>query len=512
MNASKTFQLITAINKEGLIGLKQDSIYTLPWEPISVDMIAFKKLTTTVNPGNRHAIICGSHTWYSLPDAYCRNKNRFNIVVHRNKSITNAVCAPSFKEALVLAQNEPHIQSIFVIGGSAIYNEALQHPQLAQIHLTVTDVVLPLNIVVNEKIYFPLSVSQIDCLVQCNALSVVNNYSITDRATAIDCIYTLYQCSNQFHTIYSKLTKINRITVPHYSAIIPTDETQYLDLIRKIKTTGKWKTSRNGNTLGIFGCQLRYDLRAGYPLCTVKRSYPKTIFEELMWMIRGQTDVGILQAKGVHVWDKNSSAEYLAKHNLAYAENDIGPGYGFQMRHYGATYVDCQTDYTDCGTDQLTQCIHLIKNDPTSRRIVIDLWNPNHIDKMALPPCHMVYTFSVQSPTTNTDRGTLDCHLFQRSWDVMLGWNTTTAALLTYLLAHHCGLNPGVLVHSISDAHLYQTHIDTGAIDTLLQRVPRLPPQLTFLRQRPHIEDYTFEDLVIKDYYPYPPIKLTMVA
>jgi thymidylate synthase len=233
-----------------------------------------------------------------------------------------------------------------------------------------------------------------------------------------------------------------------------------------------------------------------------------------MWMLRGQTDTKILEQKNVNIWKKNSTKEYLKQYGLPYAEGDIGPGYGFQMRHYGAEYIDCKTDYTNQGMDQLTECINLLNTNPLSRRIMIDLWNPADVHKQALPPCHCIYNFGVDLYAEPIDsmRGKLNCHLFQRSWDVLLGWNTTTAALLTYLLAHHCNLDPGIVVHSISNAHLYNEHIESGVVDKLLLRKPRLFPKLNFLRRKENIVDYEFEDLVIDGYYPSPAISANLVA
>jgi len=257
-------------------------------------------------------------------------------------------------------------------------------------------------------------------------------------------------------------------------------------------------------------------LSKGFPILTVKRCYPRLIFEELMWMIRGHTNVKLLQEKNVRIWDKNSSKDFLDKYHLPYEEGDIGPGYGFQMRHYGAEYTNCLADYSGQGVDQLAECINLINKDPHSRRIIMNLWNPCDIKKMTLPPCHLVYNFGVDlydEPNAITGkRGRLNCHLLQRSWDVVLGWNTSTAAMLTFLIANHCDLDPGYLVHSITDVHLYKNHIESGCVDKMLERTPRILPMLKIINQKSNIGDYQYEDLVIENYYPCPSIHFELIA
>lgn len=282
-------------------------------------------------------------------------------------------------------------------------------------------------------------------------------------------------------------------------------EWAYRELIFKIMTQGENRLTRNAATRQIFGASLRYDLQAGWPVTTLRQSYPRLIFQELMWMLRGETDTNILRKRNVNIWNANSSQEFLREAGLPYAEGDIGPGYGFQMRYAGATYVDCHTDYQGQGVDQLQACIQAIRHNPTSRRILLQLWNVADVDKMALPPCHVMYQFAVSN-------GKLNCHFYQRSWDVILGWNTATAALLVYLLAHHCELQPGELTHSIGDAHIYQSHIDTGGVVEMLNREPMPPCQLSFRQRHANITDYEFQDLAITDYLYHPAIKFQIQA
>ncbi|AFX92422.1 bifunctional dihydrofolate reductase-thymidylate synthase [Megavirus courdo11] len=493
-----------------------------------------------------------------------------------NDKYQNIKYVPTFNEAIEYASYLENINNIFVIGGGVIYDLALRHPNLENIYLT--HIQKNYIIESDRRIYFPLTHKQLNDAVEKNYIEIESENMIHDIGKNIKMNFLKYRINNNdfssiYHEVYS-LQSINLTSIPKKNIIsesriqkvskfvmiiymiinciidylysyfnmtkkffesigkilqnkcdqnsnqlveysVPFQENQYLNLVNKIISEGTIKKTRNGMTRSIFGYQLQYDLSLGYPLQTVKKSYPKAIFEELMWMIRGQTDVDKLQKVGVHIWDKNSTKEFLESNNLNYEAGDIGPGYGFQMRHFGAKYDNCKTDYHDQGIDQLNNCIDAIMNNPNDRRIIISLWNPVDIKKMALPPCHIIYNFGVDvydEPNSDGKTGKLNCHLLQRSWDVLLGWNTTTAALLTYILAHHCNLDPGTLIHSISDAHLYQEHIDSGAVDKLLSRKPRQLPKLSFNTKHTNIEDYVFDDIIIEDYYPCPAIIAEMIA
>ncbi|XWV25252.1 bifunctional dihydrofolate reductase-thymidylate synthase [Tupanvirus deep ocean] len=526
MNNLKKFSLIVAINNDALIGIKEYDSYSMPWPMLKEDMDFFRlKTTTTCDMDKINATIIGYNTWHTLPNFYKKNSKRKNIIVSKTAMTDvpthNEVYVTNFDAALELAQSMINVDNIFVIGGAMIYDIAMKHDMLDKMYITHINHSYPENIVVQQKIFFPLNNENIQELSKHDYLTLVNTKHTFDINKNISFCFKEYQVQKKFGELYRTHNCIPKMprSVNCDSVIIPIDchegEYQYLDLVRTIMNRGKYKNTRNEVTKSIFGYQLMYDLANGYPLSTVKRSYPKAIFEELMWMVRGQTNVKFLQEKNVTIWNKNSTKEFLQKYGLPYEEGDIGPGYGFQMRHYGAEYTNCQADYTGKGTDQLMECINLINKDPHSRRIIIDLWNARDTSKMALPPCHINYNFGVdlyENPSPSGKRGKLNCHLLQRSWDVLLGWNTTTAALLTYLLAHHCNLDPGLLVHSITDAHLYKTHIDSGAVDKLLQRIPRSFPTLKFLNKKENIEDYEFDDLVIENYYPCPAIIAEMVA
>ncbi|CAH6420897.1 Bifunctional dihydrofolate reductase/thymidylate synthase [uncultured virus] len=494
-----TFDICVAMDQNGIVAIGEYGLITNPW----LGMIP--GLISSVFSLSPRIVIMGYRTWTSMTQAFRANPQRYCIIITRDPtlSIRNGDVAPDLDTALTHAYDYRQSTTmpetpILVLASPSITLFALDRPDLKHIRLACASPVYP-STITNVKHYtFPLSPSIMDKHLSCVALS--------------DSII-VYAYSPELSTSWQGLITSREPTETTEPTTLP--EQQYLDLVKLIATKGILKLSRNGSTRSIFGHQLRFDLSEGYPLLTVKRGYPKAVFEELMWMLRGQTDTRILRAQGIKIWDGNSTLAFLRERGLPYREGDIGPGYGFQIRHSGATYTNCESDYHNQGRDQLADCINLLRTNPTSRRIIIDLWNANDVDLMALPPCHMVYNFGVdlyESPKPTGSRGTLNCHLFQRSWDVLLGWNTTTAALLTYLLAHHCNLDPGVLVHSITDAHLYQSHIDSGAIKALLERTPRPPPTLRFKTRHEHIEDYQFNDTLLTGYFPAPAIVAEMVA
>ena len=503
------FDLCVCMDQHGIIAVKEYGLVTNPW------LLAIAPLINSVASSGSRIIIMGYRTWASMTVPFRSNPQRYCIVITSDPSVSieHGCTAPDLDSALTHAvtHRQTNDTPILVLASPSLTPHALSHSNLKHIRVACMPVPYPNSICDVERCYFPIKPSCMDKHLSCIALSAAG---------------TIYACGPEFSSSWNRLAD-SKSVLNHPSNDTPLPEQQYLDLVKLIVDKGTLKVSRNGSTRSIWGHQLRFDLSEGYPLLTVKRGYPKAVFEELMWMLRGQTDTRILRSKGIKIWDGNSSEAFLRERGLPYSEGDIGPGYGFQIRHTGATYINCETNYQGQGRDQLADCITLLNSNPTSRRIIIDLWNARDVDLMALPPCHMVYNFGVDlydkpeadhnascmdTPKPNGSRGVLNCHLFQRSWDVLLGWNTTTAALLTYLLAHHCNLDPGSLIHSISDAHLYQSHIDSGAIASLLERKPRPPPILSFKTRHENIEAYEFGDMTLTGYYPAPAIVAEMVA
>ena len=310
------------------------------------------------------------------------------------------------------------------------------------------------------------------------------------------------------------------------------EEYQYLNIIDKIISTGTWEEGRNGRTKSIFGEMMRFSLSNGrIPILTTKRTAWKTCLRELLWFIRGETDNRLLQEQGVHIWDGNTSREFLDSRGLTdYREGLIGPGYGFQWRHFGGEYdattgkclvadsrsslvADSRSSLvadsrSSLGIDQLQQIINALK-DPaqrTSRRLIMTAWNPLQLDEMALPPCHMICQFNVHNGNK------LSCAMTQRSCDELLGvpFNIASYSFLTHLIAHHCGLEAYEFVYFKGNCHLYEEHIEVAK--TQLQRKPFAFPTLKIGNLRENIEDYIMDDFIINDYKSHEAIKAKMVA
>jgi len=262
--------------------------------------------------------------------------------------------------------------------------------------------------------------------------------------------------------------------------------------------------------LSIFSEKISVDLSQGFPLLTTKKVFFNGIVHELLWFIKGQTDSKILEQNKVNIWKGNTTKEFLEKSNLPYQEGIGGPIYGFQWRHFGERY-EYEQDNTihftkglDQGFDQLQFIIDEIKTNPTSRRLYMSGWNPNQLDQMCLPPCHVSYQFYVQN-------GRLSCQMYQRSADVFLGlpFNIASTALLTHLIAKTTNLIPGKIHVCIGDAHLYEEHLD--AVKEQLRKSKYILPDIEITRKE-RIDDYEFEDIKIRDYESHPLIKAKMIA
>ncbi|MEL6421677.1 MAG: thymidylate synthase [Pseudomonadota bacterium] len=257
---------------------------------------------------------------------------------------------------------------------------------------------------------------------------------------------------------------------------------QYLDLLRLVRETGVRRDDRTGvGTLGIFGHQMRFDLADGFPLVTTKKLHVKSIIHELLWFLRGETNVGYLRENGVRIWDE-----------WADADGELGPVYGRQWRSWAAP--------DGRSIDQVADVVAGIRSTPHSRRHMVVAWNPADVGEMALPPCHCLFQFHVAE-------GRLSCQLYQRSADIFLGvpFNIASYALLTMMLAQVTGLTPGDFVHTFGDAHLYLNHLEQA--DAQLTRAPRPLPTM---RLNPDVTDlfaFKFEDLDLVGYDPHPHIK-----
>ncbi len=254
---------------------------------------------------------------------------------------------------------------------------------------------------------------------------------------------------------------------------------QYLDLLRDILENGVDKMDRTGvGTRSVFGRQMRFDLNEGFPLLTTKKMHLKSIIYELLWFIRGDTNVRYLQEHGVRIWNE-----------WADENGDLGPVYGAQWRNWNGD-----------GIDQLAEVIETLKRNPNDRRMIVSAWNPSQLKAMHLPPCHMMFQFYVAN-------GKLSCMLYQRSCDMFLGvpFNIASYALLTMMIAQVCGLKLGDFVHVLGDTHIYHNHFEQ--VKEQLKRVPLALPQMKINPDIKDINDFKFEDFELQNYQSYPPIK-----
>ncbi|KAK4166898.1 thymidylate synthase [Cladorrhinum sp. PSN259] len=299
------------------------------------------------------------------------------------------------------------------------------------------------------------------------------------------------------------------------------EEYQYLDLVREILEEGEVRQDRTGTgTISLFAPRpLKFRLHNPetlapiLPLLTTKRVFTKAVIAELLWFIAGSTSSLPLSQQGVKIWDGNGSRAFLDSLGLQHrAEGDLGPVYGFQWRHFGAEYVDADTDYAGQGVDQLARIIHTLKTNPYDRRLILSAWNPKDMPQMVLPPCHMFAQFYVSFPKNSPEgKGHLHCQLYQRSCDMGLGvpFNIASYALLTHMLAHVTGLIPGSLTHVMGDAHVYLNHVD--ALKTQLEREPRDFPELEIQREKGgEIDGWKPEEFLIKGYNPHKTIAMEM--
>lgn len=408
----------------------------LPWEPFKNDMRRFKLITTTVNDKAKiNAVIMGSSTFDSL--SYRPLVNRINIVISRNvMKYYNKVCEHdnlyvfrTFDDAYYFVNNNPIIETIFIIGGEHLYKYILT---------TKYELI--------EKIY----ITEINAIYECDRYFPdfdTSNFAIVN----LDIIE-----ENNKKVIYKTLEKNKNINNEH----------QYLKLIDDIIKNGEKREGRNGTVYSIFGVQHIFDLNEGFPLLTTKKMFFKGIIEELLFFIRGQTNSNILKNKKINIWNGNTSREFLDGRGLYnYKEGDMGPMYGWNWRHYGEKYEGYEKEYK--GYDQLCELIKSLSNDPMSRRHLLTTYDPSKVGESVLAPCHgLVIQYNIR------DKIYLDCKMYQRSVDVALGYpyNIASYATLTHILCKINGYKPGKLYMTLGDVHIYECHIE--GLKEQLKRTP----------------------------------------
>jgi dihydrofolate reductase/thymidylate synthase len=501
----------------------------LPWPRLSDDLAYFQRLTTTNSPSgckeNSHgqaAVIMGRKTWFSLPPKHRPLPGRLNIVLSRQTIdakeraalFPGAYTAASLDDARMCAVHQG-ARVAYVIGGAGVFQEAMAHPACDRLYVTrirrlapeprpfPCDTFMPS---ISMDRYVVLSAGDKRCV-------QVENAGQTEQIEIEFMVYRRGDTVQESREKPSFASESEQIDLEN-SGIDPpittcnTEERQYLDLVRTVIETGHHKADRTGvGTLSLFGAMMRFSLRNHrMPLLTTKRVFWRGVVEELLWFLRGSTDAHELAARGVHIWDENASRSFLDAQGLKHrAVGDLGPIYGFQWRHFGAKYVDFQTDYHNQGVDQIRRIVETLRTNPDDRRMILSAWNPTALSEVALPPCHVLAQFYVAD-------GELSCLMFQRSCDLGLGvpFNIASYALLTMMLAHVTGLRPGEFVHTMGDVHVYRNHVD--ALRTQLLREPRPFPHLRFRRPVADIDDFLPEDFELVGYRPHQVLKMDMAV
>jgi len=470
------FKLILAVQKgDNAIGKGGN----LPWKRKEGDMAFFKTTTLKVDDENKKNVVFYGSSTYKTFQKRGPLKGRINIVLSNNKKLrkdietnygdaeTTIVTVRSFDELYGwISDHRKEIDQVFCIGGARVYEQAMQSPYCEGVIISKIDTAYE------------------EC----------------------DTFFDVEELEEKF--ILEKKEDKNEersYAIEYWARNL--EEMQYLNLIKRCIHAGYSKDDRTGvGTSGFFGEMMKFNLAKGFPLFTTKKVYWKGVAKELLWFIRGATDAKELSKEGVRIWDANGSREFLDKRGLTnYKEGELGPVYGFQWRFFGADYKGAKVDYQGQGVDQLQNCIDTIKNNPASRRIIMSAWNASDINKMALPPCHVMCQFIVEG-----DR--LSCMLYQRSCDLGLGvpFNVASYALLTMMVAHVTGLKPGFFTHVLGDAHVYKNHIEP--LKKQLARIPYAFPTLEILNDRQTIDEFVYSDFKIHNYKSYKSIKMEMAV
>ncbi len=481
---SLKLNLILNKTENNVIGINNKLLFK-----IKDDLLFFKNITSSTDD-KKNIIIMGYNTWISIQDKPL--KNRINIILTKDKKKINIekdiYVFDNFPELFRwLMKNTIIYNRIFVIGGSSIFDQILTKYRFMINNIYITEV--------HKKYYSKekYKLSYFNDKLEDFSFSEIEKLNLLNESSIYNIEKKNYENTNVRYTfLLGAMQKKNN------------SEKQYLNLLKDIIKENNIKISRNSKVYSKFGVHMEFNLLDGFPLLTTKKMPWKTILRELIWFINGETDNKVLNEKNVHIWDLNSTKEFLESRKLSYEiEGDLGPIYGFQWRHFGAEYTDCDSDYKNKGIDQLKYVINEIKTNPTSRRIIMSSWNPIDIPKMALPPCHVMVQFNVEPPF-------IDAQLYQRSGDMFLGvpFNIASYSFLLSIIGHICNYIPRKLIHVIGDAHIYENHLN--AVNLQLSRTINNLPKLE-IRNLDNIDDIKEEMFKIFNYNPEPSIKAEMI-
>jgi dihydrofolate reductase/thymidylate synthase len=487
MLALHKINLIAAIDVKG--GISRCG--KIPWL-IKADYNFFLDVTKRQYVLNKkNVLIMGKNTWKALPHVSRGLKDRITIVVSSsmtenelgtdNKTDAETYLVKSLTNMMDL-YNKLDAGKLFICGGSQIYTEALKTLQIEEIYLTQIDYDYECDN------FFPLH------LLKTNCNAPTDTFMLDDSKQKV------------------KVTFIRHGMIDRNL-----EELQYLNLLKNILSTGDFKQTRNAKTWSVFGKTMEFDLEKGFPLLTTKKVFMKGIFEELLFFLKGDTNTNHLVEKNVKIWEGNTNREFLDANKLDhYAIGDMGSMYGFNLVHFGAEYDGMDKNYENKGFNQIEYCLHLLKTDPFSRRIIMTTYNPAKAHEGVLYPCHgLSIIFSVDV------KYRLSCMMTQRSADILCGvpFNIASYALLIHLLCevinndpNYIGnkFTPGRLIMNFADVHIYESHYSQVVRQIL--REPFNFPTITFKRKLNVLIDFTFDDLVIQNYISYPGIIAKMVA
>lgn len=467
----------------------------IPWLYIN-DLKMFKNITIhniksfeliKKNVNKQNVVIMSKKTYLDIPHMFRPLIDRINVVLtsdmnFNDKQNDKIIIKHNMRDLLMfLENNKKTINEVYVIGGNTLYSQFLDMQLINKFYITQIDKnyecdnIFPYNKVINNSKF---KINNSNIIYDINKKNTVNN-------------------TNQDKLIFIEYDYYNK------------EENNFLNSIQKIINKGVYNLDRTKvGTLSLFGKSFKYNIRNyRFPLFTHRKMFVRGIIEELLFFISGSPDTKILENKNVNIWKGNTSREFLDNNNLShFREGEYGESYGFNLRHYGAEYKGPDYDYTNTGYDQLQNVINLIKNNPTSRRIMFVYHNPDTMNRIPLPACHVLYQFNV-----DTNKNELSCSFYQRSSDSILagGYNVCSAALLVFMICKLTNLNPGKIIHNIGNIHIYMNQIEETK--KILENKPLNFP-ICYIDDTDikTIDDFKYENFKILLYNSYKKYKLPM--
>lgn len=498
---------IVATDKK--FGIGKDG--TIPWY-IKEELKYFKELTTN------NVVLMGKNTFFSIPFIHRPLKNRLNLVLTNDRD---------------LLKNNHEYDNLIFFNFKQKYKQTIEDSKENTESKDLIKLIILSSLIKNDKDYrdkelFIIGGEKIYHLFY-NILNRTTFFDLQLNKIFLTYIDKDYKCDTFFPKIsekfklvhysdsnYCKEENVSYRFLKYEKDInnsIYDSEKEYLNTANNILNNGNYRMDRTNTGIhSIFGTQIRYDISSCIPILTTKRVPFKTCVHELLWFLRGDTNNKNLQNNNVHIWDGNSSREFLDKIGLEHLEEgDCGACYGFQWRHFGGEYKDCQTDYTGIGTDQVSYVLNLLKHDPFSRRIFLSAWNPEDLKNTCLPPCHVSIQFYVEE---KNNAKYLSGHMYQRSADWFLGepFNILSYSILIYLFATITDMIPNELIISTGDTHIYSNHVQQMREQTKRSIIAKPKLWINPNVKNKKLEDITIDDFDLVGYFCHPTIKGKMAV